>query len=292
MSSIINTSRIAIVGLGQLGGSLVKRIHEISCTGLYAVSRNKASIQELIDQEIIDAASTDAEDVLPVADITFICLPLTASVEFVRENLKHFRPGSIVTDVGSVKGAIVRDLRGMLVENGVYFIGGHPMAGSEKSGLANSRSDLYKDTIVFLTPTPEDEPMAIDLLRDFWRDIGACPIEVGADVHDKALSRCSHVLHLMAASAVKLVLESGDTETQRIACAGGFRDLTRIAMSDPEMWTDIARCNQEQVAEALGALQAEIGNVQTMLANNNWEAISTYLKSAKALREDWQNSKY
>ena len=172
---------------------------------------------------MLDAASIHPEEVLPVVDITFICLPLSATINFVKENLAHFRPGSIVTDVGSVKKTVIEELRDLLYEKGVYFIGTHPMAGSEKSGIENSRADFFQDAIVFITPTAADNPDAIDLVRNFWTDIGSCPIEIDAERHDRALAFSSHALHLISASLCETVLKDGDLEAKNLSCAGSFR---------------------------------------------------------------------
>ena len=287
MSSIINTSRVAIVGLGQLGGSLAMRLNEIGCRSLYAITRREESLRAALELNILEAGSTDPADILPVVDITFICLPLPATIEFVKKNLADFRAGSIVTDIGSVKGAIVSELRPILLEKGVYFIGGHPMAGSEKSGWENSAPDLYKGATVFLTPIHDDEAMAIDLLRDFWVEIGACPIEIDPERHDNAVAYSSHFLHLLSSSICKTVLSRGDTEANEIACAGGFRDTTRIASSSAEMWTEIISYNQDSILKAMDDFQKEIDEVRTNVKEKNWDAIHDYFSKAKNLRDQW-----
>ena len=287
MASIINTSRIAIVGLGQLGGSLALRIQQIGCTSLYAIARREETIKKAMEMNMIDAGSTEAEDILPVVDITFVCLPVAATIEFVKHNLGHFRVGSIVTDVGSVKAQVMKELRNLLHERGIYFIGGHPMAGSEKTGLENSRADLYENTIVFLTPTNNDEPEAIDLVRYFWRDIGASPIEIDAERHDSALAYSSHALHLFSASLCNTVLGSGDVEARSLANAGGFRDLTRIAASDPGMWTEISKSNSHNILEAIRQLQADLKRIEEGMEEGNWDALFDSLKTAKTLRDEW-----
>lgn len=287
MASIINTSRIAIVGLGQLGGSLALRIKEIGCISLYGIARREETIEKAMKLNMLDAASTQAEDILPVVDICFICLPIAATIEFVKQNLEHFRTGSLVTDVSSAKGFVVAELRDLLYANGVYFMGGHPMAGSEKSGLDSSRSDLYNNAIIFITPTKEDEHSAIDLVRHFWRDIGGTPIEIDADRHDKALAFSSHALHLISASLCSTVLGNGDVEARKLANAGGFRDITRIAGSDPIMWTEISKFNTRFILEAIEDFQSELNQIRKHIENEDWDALFTGLKSAKELREDW-----
>ncbi len=286
-TSIINTSRIAIVGLGQLGGSLALRLGEIKCRSLYAISRNESSIKDALDRGILEGGSTDASDILPVVDLTFICLPLTASIQFVKDNIDHFRPGSIVTDVGSVKGDIVRELRHILLDKGVYFIGGHPMAGSEKSGWSNCNSKLYQDAVVFLTPTPEDEPIAIDLVKNVWQNIGARPIEISVDRHDKTVAYTSHFIHLLSSAICKTVFSGSDDEAHELACGGAYRDTTRIASSNVNMWTEITKYNHEFIKNALADFKDEINSINDYLENKNWQEIERYFSDAKSKRDQW-----
>lgn len=286
-TSIINTSRIAIVGLGQLGGSLALKLGEVTCRSLYAISRNEATIKDALERGILEGGSTDAADILPVVDITFICLPLTASIEFVEANIDHFRPGSIVTDVGSVKVEIVERLRRILLDKGVYFVGGHPMAGSEKFGWENSNADLYQDAVVFLTPTPDDEPLAIDLVRNFWRDIGARPLEIAAERHDEAVAYTSHFIHLLSSAICKTVYAGNDNEARELACAGAFRDTTRIASSNVNMWSEITQYNHEFIKQALADFRKEIDSIDAYLNHQDWNKIRDYFADAKSKRDAW-----
>ncbi len=290
MASLINTSRIAIVGLGQLGASLAMKCKQIGCISLFAIARNDDTIQSALDNDLIDAGSTLAADILPVVDIVFICLPLTATIEFVRQNIKDFRPGSLVTDVGSVKEVIVNNLRPILHQHGAYFIGGHPMAGSEKSGMNARRIDLFQDAIVFLTPTPDDDSSAINILRNFWSDIGACPLEIDARRHDQAVAYSSHYLHLVAATLCKTTLSHGDSETQSLACAGGFRDTTRIASSNARMWEEIFKYNREFTLKALDDFCQEIAMIRDQLKTEDWQGLVTNLEDANKLRQDWYDN--
>jgi len=287
MPSIVNTSRVAIVGLGQLGTSLALRLKELGAREVLAVSRRDDSLRTAVERGVIDAGSTEAADILPVVDVVFLCLPLTATLSFVQEQLPHFRFGGLVTDVGSVKGAIVRGVRPLLQQHGTWFVGSHPMAGSEKSGMECGRADLYQNAVVFLTPTPEDEPDAIELLATFWREIGAMPIELDADRHDLACAHSSHLAHLVAAALVRAVLGQGDVTANQQACAGGFRDVSRIAASNTDMWTDICRHNRPALQQALAAFQQELTAAGQALDAQDWPAVAAFLASAKAQRDDW-----
>jgi prephenate dehydrogenase len=288
-SSIVQTSRFAIVGLGLLGGSLAKRLRAIHARSVFGVARRAEVLQQACDDGLLEAGSDDPSEILPVVDLTFICLPLTATIDFVKANLDNFRPGSIVTDVGSVKGSIVAGVREVLMERGVYFIGSHPMAGSEKSGMAHSQADLYQDKIVFLTPTAGDNPDAIHLLCEIWREIGAQPIELDTARHDAAVAFASHVPHLLAGAAVQSVLGAGDPEAQSIACASGFRDFSRIAASNPGMWTQICEHNQQAVLASLNIFEARLAAIRACVEASDWDALQVELSRAAELRAAWHD---
>ena len=287
MPSIINTSRFAIVGLGQLGGSLALRLRELTCIDVFGCARREESLKAARERGMIDAGSTQAEAVLPVVDMTFLCLPLDATVAFVKANLAHFRFGSIVTDVGSVKGPVVRELRELLYAKGVYFVGSHPMAGSEKCGLEAARADLFKDAVVFLTPTPEDDEEALALVADIWRDLGAIPIELSAERHDAAVAAASHAPHLLAAAIARAVLGRGDREAQSLAGAGAFRDMTRIAASQPAMCAEICRHNRGPVLAALDAFSAELAAARALLESGDDAGLTAFFTEARTLRDRW-----
>ncbi len=290
MESIVKHSRVGIVGLGQLGGSLGLRFKELGCRSVLAVARRDESLQQAKDRGIIDGGSTVAGDILPLVDIVFICIPLTATLEFVRQNLAHFPPGSLVTDVGSVKGVIVRELRELLLGRGICFIGSHPMAGSEKSGLDHARAEMFQDCVCFVTPTEEDEEETLSLLGAFWREIGACVIELDAARHDQAAAFGSHMLHMISGAVVRSVLCQGDVEAQRLASAGGFRDSTRIASSEVSMWTEISKYNRDAILCGLAVFEAETAEIRKILEDQDWEALSKYLEEAKEARDGWLDS--
>lgn len=287
MPSLIQMSRFAVVGLGLLGGSLAKRLRELGARDVFGIARRQAAIDQALAAGIISAGHTDPARLLPVADLTFLCLPLTACSEFVQAHGDSFRRGSIVVDVGSVKDSIVRELRAPLLARGVYFLGCHPMAGSEKSGLDEARAELYRDAIVFLTPTPEDEPEMISLVRKVWQEIGAVPIELPAARHDAAVARSSHVPHLLAAALARQVLGQGDVEAQRLAAAGAFRDMTRVAASDSAMWVEICRHNRAAVLAALDELTAECATLRQALAAADDDRLAARLGEARGLRQEW-----
>lgn len=287
--SILNTTRVAIAGLGLLGGSLAKRLTQLRCRSVFGIARRTEILQQACDDGILEAGSDNPAEILPVVDLTVLCIPLTATIDFVRENLAHFRPGSVVTDVGSVKGSIVREVRQMLWDQGVYFVGSHPMAGSHNSGLHHAQEDLYQGRIVFLTPTEHDDPDVLTLLRTFWEQVGAQVYELPAGRHDAAVSRSSHVPHLLSSLLVQNVLGDGDIEAQALGCAGGFRDMSRIAAGSPGMWTDIFKHNRTSVLQTLDALSGQLAAARSLIEDENWDRVYEVLDQARSQRETWYN---
>ncbi len=181
----------------------------------------------------------------------------------------------------------MRSVRRKLLDHGTWFVGSHPMAGSEKSGMDHARSDLYEDVIVFVTPTPDDEPDAIELLTQFWRELGALPYELDADRHDLACAFSSHMPHMVSAAMVRSVLGQGDSEANRLACAGGFRDMSRIAASNVGMWADICRHNRDAMLQAIAAFRAELDSIEAALRDENGAATAAFLEAAKEQRDEW-----
>lgn len=287
MTDIIRTTRVAIVGMGQLGGSLALRLKTMGALEIVGIARRQASIDEALDRGIIDRGGTDPDDLLGGVDLVVLCVPLEPSIDFVTTHLEAFRPGSLVTDVGSAKLRVVTEIRPLLAGRGVYFIGSHPMAGSEKAGLGACCETLYDNATVFLTPTSDDDPEAVALMSRIWRDIGGCPIELDAARHDRAVAYVSHHLHLLSAALVTTVMGDGDVEAHHWAAAGGFRDTTRIAAANAEMWVNVCRHNRQPVLDAIAHLQRELSGVSELLAKDDWEGLSRYLTKAKGLRDEW-----
>ncbi|OVE81507.1 hypothetical protein BVY04_03055 [bacterium M21] len=287
MKTILTKTRVAIVGLGQLGASLGLRLKELGAKSVFGIDLDAAVIQQAVDAGAIDYGNTDAGEILPAVDMTVICTPLAAAIPFIQENLEEFRFGSIVTDVGSVKGAIIDAVREPLLAKGIYFIGSHPMVGSEQSGIDSASSDLYADRICFVTPTEDDDDEALQLVHDFWRPVGCCVIDLDVERHDRACAETSHLLHLTAAAAVNSVLGQGDVEAKLFACAGGFRDHTRIAAGDPGLWTEVCKQNAPAVLAAIQAHESELAKFRKAVELEDWTSISAMLGTAAESRAKW-----
>jgi prephenate dehydrogenase len=280
--------KVSIIGLGLLGGSLglackQRRLAET----VYGYARREKTIQEATDLGAVDAASTDLSKAVENADLVIFCTPLCQMTELSRLMIPHLPAGALITDVGSVKGDLVRNLQPLFAEHGIEFIGSHPMAGSEKKGVSAARADLFEKAVCVVTPGSGNKPENVERIRSFWRLLGSRVIDIPAELHDELVSRSSHLPHVLAAALSNYVLAERFPPQQARLCAGGFRDSTRIASGSPEMWRDICLTNAPEIARALNEFLAELEAFQKALAEKDAPAIETFFSNAKMLRDSW-----
>ena len=200
--------------------------------------------------------------------------------------LPALKPGAIVTDVGSVKGSVVRDLESLVAKAGAHFVGSHPMAGAEKMGVAAARADLFVGAVCVVTPTRKSNPAAVRKVEQLWKSVGARLLRLTPEAHDELVSRSSHLPHVVAAQLANLILSPEHPKEQGMLCANGFRDTTRIASSSPEMWRDIALANRQNLARALETFargSAEISGAR--LGAGTREAVARFFEQARERRE-------
>ncbi len=277
--------RVAIIGLGLIGGSLAAAIREQGLARtVVAGSRSTRTLEQGLALGLIDEGSQDLAVAVRGADLVFVATPVSS----MGAVLKALRPGlaerAIVTDGGSVKGAVIAEARRALGDHFPRFVPGHPIAGKEKSGVEAADAGLYRQHRVILTPTPDTDTTATARVRALWAAVGAEVLEMAPDHHDRVLAETSHLPHLLAFSLVDTLARQGDsTEIFRYA-AGGFRDFTRIASSDPVMWHDIFRENRDAVLEALALFRDGIDRFQSAIEHNDDEALMGVMTRANAAR--------
>ena len=280
--------KICIIGLGQMGASIAMGLKKRQLGGeIIAYARKQKDIDYAIENNIIDSGSTDPKEVLEAADFTILCLPVEPLIEFVKTHASSFKKGSVVTDISSVKSIIVDEVRPLLTAEGVHFIGSHPMAGNEKSGQLNGDPDLYVKTVIFICSYPTDDPAAVTIIREFWRDMDAQPFEVDAIEHDEAVAYTSHMLHISAAVATRIALDDDKYDLAKLACAGSFRDTTRIAASCPKMWRDITKTNKTAILKAMQQNIDELETLKKIVTDGDWDQFEQYLAKGRELRERW-----
>jgi prephenate dehydrogenase len=205
----------------------------------------------------------------------------------VREMLPALKRGAIVTDVGSVKASVVRELESLIQKSGAHFVGSHPMAGAEKTGVCAARADLFANTVCIVTPTKETNRAALKKVEQFWRAVGSRVLELKPEIHDALVSRSSHLPHVVAAMMATHVLNPANSRHQTALCANGFRDTTRIASGSPEMWRDIALANRKNLGRSLDAFIGDLQKFRRVLAKADVKAIAKFFETAKKRRDNW-----
>jgi prephenate dehydrogenase len=221
------------------------------------------------------------------ADLIILCTPLAQMPALAKQILPALKPGAIVTDVGSVKAEVVRELEPIITKAGAHFVGTHPMAGGEKMGVLAARADLFKNAVCIVTPTKKSNVLAVRKVERFWKSIGARTMRLAAEEHDLLVSRSSHLPHVVATTLAGLVLDPKQPKAQAGLCATGFRDTTRIASGSPEMWRDIALANQKNLSRSIDAFVAELKKFQLVLTKSDAKAVEKIFAIAKQRRDIW-----
>lgn len=281
-------NKITLVGVGLLGGSLglaIKRRRLAREVAGYV--RRAASVKESADAGAVDFATTDLLAAVWNADLVILCTPLGQMSPLVKQLIPALKRGAIITDVGSVKGSVVKELETLIARAGGHFVGSHPMAGAEKTGVASARADLFVSAVCVVTPTKRTDRAALRKVEEFWKAVGTRVLRMPPKTHDALVSRSSHLPHLVAATLARHVLDPKHPPSLPILCANGFRDTTRIASGSPEMWRDIALANRPRLRVALDDFVRELQRVQAMLRRGDADGISLLFETAKARRDDW-----
>ncbi|HVU08727.1 MAG TPA: prephenate dehydrogenase [Verrucomicrobiae bacterium] len=280
--------KITIIGVGLLGGSiaLAARKNRVA-KEIAGFVRSKKSVADCEKFAATDFAITDLLAAVSNSDLVILCTPLAQMRSLAQQFLPALKRGAIVTDVGSVKADVVHELENLVAKSGAHFVGGHPMAGGEKTGVAAARADLFQNAVCVLTPTKKSNAAAVRKLEQFWKLLGARVLKMDAAQHDLFVSRTSHLPHVVAAMLANLVLSPANPKTQSQLCANGFRDTTRIASGSPEMWRDVALSNRKNLARSLDAFISELQKFQRALKSSDAKAISKFFETAKSRRDNW-----
>jgi prephenate dehydrogenase len=284
----VRWNKIALVGVGLLGGSLGLALKQRRLVGeVVGFVRRAASISESEAKGALDRATLDLATAVQDAEVVVLCTPIAQMRALTEQMRPWLNPGAIVTDVGSVKASIVSDLEPVLADAGAHFIGSHPMAGAEKTGVAAAQPNLFVDAVCVVTPTPKSDSESLAKIEGLWQSVGARLLRLSAEAHDELVSRSSHLPHVVAAELTNLVLSPEHRVEQASLCANGFRDTTRIASGSPEMWRDIALANRENLSRALARLMADLREFDQALRLKDEKTIMTFFENAKQRRDAW-----
>lgn len=288
MLPAVQFAKISIIGVGLLGGSLGLAVRQRGLAREVAgYVRREVTARECETVGVLDYATTDLSAAVSGADLVVLCTPLAQMRPLVTLMLPALKRGALVTDVGSVKAEVVRELEPLVRRAGAQFLGAHPMAGSEKTGVLASRADLYDGAVCVLTPTRRTPSAPLRRLERFWRALGSRVVRLDPAEHDRVVSRASHLPHVLAASLVRVVLDPRAPAAQSLLCATGFRDTTRIASGSPEMWRDIVLANRKNVVRGIDRLQAELQHYKQLLQTGDPAALQEFYATAKSRRDAW-----
>jgi prephenate dehydrogenase len=284
----VRWKKVTLLGVGLLGGSLGLAVRRRRlAASVVGFVRRPASIREAIEAGAVTRATMDLEEAVRGADLIVFCTPIGQMGILADHLLPVIKRGAVVTDVGSVKETVVSDLEPIIARAGGHFVGSHPMAGSEKTGVSASHEKLFEHAICVVTPTRRSSRRAVATVQELWKRVGCRVLKLSPQEHDELVSRSSHLPHLVAAGLANFVLGPSQPGEQALLCANGFRDSTRIASGSPEMWRDIAMANRPNLVKALDNFTAELRNLRRLLSTGDSNRIQSFLIEAKQRRDAW-----
>ncbi len=282
--------QLTIFGVGLIGGSLALALREAGVVGeVVGCSRREEHLRQALELGVIDRYSLDAAEAVTGADVVFVSVPLGA----MRPVFEAMHPGlaadAVITDGGSAKQCVVDDARAAFGTLPPGFVPGHPIAGTEKSGVTAAFPELYRNRRVILTPLPESDPAAVERVRAMWQAAGAEVEEMEVHHHDEVLAATSHLPHMLAFGLVDSLARMRDNDEIFRYAAGGFRDFTRIASSDPVMWRDICIHNRQAILDMTARYQADLEEMVRAIEQGDGETLLEIFSRAKAARDRFCN---
>jgi len=284
----VHLRKLTIVGVGLLGGSLGLAVRERRLADqVCGVVRRPEAVAECERLGVVDTATANLALGVRDADLVVLCCPLGQMEGLLRQMLPFLSPDAIVTDVGSVKGSVLRQLEPLALSVGARFIGSHPMAGSEKTGPGAARADLFQGSVCVLTPTAQSNSEALRLVGELWMAVGSRLISLSPTQHDDLVSRSSHLPHVVAAALANYVLSPVHPPEQAVLCASGFRDTTRVAGGAPELWRDIALANKHHLSRVLGVYLEDLAEFRHALDSGDTAGVEEFFVQAWRRREAW-----
>ena len=276
--------KIGFVGLGLIGGSIAKAIRQYYPEyEIVAFDKNKETLALATQESIIDVAATTIDDNFNHCNYIFLCTPVSFNTAYLKQLTNYLHEDCILTDVGSVKSSIHKEVEALGIEE--YFIGGHPMAGSEKSGFINSKAMLIENAYYVLTPTRKVSQEKTDAYVKFVESLRSIPIILDYQEHDYATGTISHLPHIIASTLVNFVRDT-DTknELMKNLAAGGFKDITRIASSSPTMWQHICLKNKENISHILGEYIHSLEKAKMLIDQEDEHALYNMFDSSRNYR--------
>ncbi len=277
---------ICIIGTGLIGGSLALALRQAGfCREIIGAGRTEDTLIKAVELGVINRYETDIPQAVADVDIVVVCVPLGAMHAVFEQIAAGRNQGTIITDAGSAKQSVLRDAEAVFGSDMQHFVAGHPIAGTEQSGVGAAFSTLYQQRRVILTPTDETSTTSLDRVRAMWQAAGAEVETMTAEHHDLVLAGTSHLPHLLAFGLVDCLNNLEDIDEIFRFAAGGFRDFTRIASSDPVMWRDICLSNRDQVMAMMIRYRDEMAKMYRALEDNDGEKLKEVFERAKSVRD-------
>ncbi len=273
---------ITIVGLGLIGGSFAMALKELKPKNLWGVDIDKEVIQTAEERKIIDKGYTKPETPLKKSDIVITCIYPGLTIKFIRENIHYFKPGAIITDTSGIKEKLINEINKFL-RNDVDFIGGHPMAGRESKGLKYASKKIFKDANYLITPTAKNKAENIKKIEGLVRAIGFKNIvKLKPKDHDEIIAFTSHLPHILASA----LINSDDRKDTKYFVAGSYRDATRVARINYELWTELIMDNRHSTLEQIEKFENSVSLFKKAIMNNNKDELRALFKEGSRRREE------
>ena len=281
-------NRLCVIGVGLIGGSLCRALRQAEAVkSIVGCSRNTEQLQRALELGVIDSYETDIATAVSDADVVVVAVPVGAMQKVFAAIKGHLKPGAVLTDVGSAKGSVVLAAREAFGGDEACFVPGHPIAGTEKSGVEASFAELFNDQRVILTPLEATDPMATQVVHKMWQATGAEVISLTVEHHDEVLAATSHLPHVIAYALVDTLARMHERREMFQFAAGGFRDFTRIASSDPQMWHDICLANKDALLDMIRRFSTDLADLARAIENEDSETIKTTFSRAKQARDQY-----
>jgi len=278
--------RLAVIGVGLIGGSLVRALRTAGEVGeVVGCGRGKPNLERALELGVIDRYTHQIEEAVQDADLVFLAVPLGAMGHAFKSMCGHLQPDAVITDGGSAKACVVEACRDAFGELPPGFVPGHPIAGTEQSGVEASFAELYQNRRIILTPTGSTSPDALEKVESMWKLCGAEVTQMTVEHHDEVLAATSHLPHMLAFSLVDTLSRMKENDEIFRYAAGGFRDFTRIASSNPVMWRDICIANKKALGEVLEYYIEEMKELADAVSRGDADGLQEIFSRAKAARD-------
>jgi prephenate dehydrogenase len=279
-------NRLCIIGVGLIGGSLARALRAAGfCKEVVGGGRDPEHLQQAVDLGVIDRFDTDLAAAVAGADMVLVAVPLGAMQTVFSKIRDHLEDNAVLTDAGSAKGSVIEAAQQAFGSVPEWFVPGHPIAGTENSGVAASLPDLYHHRRVILTPLEHTAATAVERVRRMWEAAGAQVTEMDSTHHETVLAATSHLPHVLAFTLVDSLAKLGDREELFAYAAGGFRDFTRIASSDPVMWRDICLANGDAIQLLIDRFIEDLRSLSRCVHEHDGERLLELFESAKQVRD-------